>query len=260
MEIFIYLLIFIMGTFFGSFFTLAVYRIPLRQDITHTHSYCPNCKHKLGILDLFPVFSYIFLGGKCRYCKQKIRIRYLLLEVLTGLVFLVFAITYKFDILNIDYKSVIEFSFGILYFVTLFISIGIDKERIKIENSILIYSFFVSVGYIIYACTQLNEGVYSYAIYLFIMLLGIIINIVLNKKKGEENYIISLLVLCAYIGLFSGILGLGITLFASMALIIISCIIKKILKKEINKIPLCFYICITNIAVILIIRIVELIS
>ena len=74
MEIFIYLIIFIMGTFFGSFFTLAVYRIPLKQDILYTHSYCPTCKHKLTTLDLFPVFSYIVLKGKCRYCGEKIRI------------------------------------------------------------------------------------------------------------------------------------------------------------------------------------------
>ena len=71
MEIFFYIIIFMIGITFGSFYTLAVYRIPKGQDITHTHSYCPNCNHKLNIFDLIPIFSYIFLGGKCRYCKQK---------------------------------------------------------------------------------------------------------------------------------------------------------------------------------------------
>jgi len=73
LNIFFYIILFAMGITFGSFYTLALYRIPKRQDITHTHSYCPNCNHKLGFLDLIPVFSYIFLGAKCRYCKQKIR-------------------------------------------------------------------------------------------------------------------------------------------------------------------------------------------
>ena len=59
MDVMLYILIFIIGTLFGSFYTLAVYRIPKRQDITHTHSYCPNCNHKLGILDLIPILSYI---------------------------------------------------------------------------------------------------------------------------------------------------------------------------------------------------------
>ena len=84
MNIFLYAIIFIIGTFFGSFFTLAVYRIPKKEDILIKHSYCPNCNHKLGFFDLFPVFSYIFLGGKCRYCKDKIRPRYLILELLSG--------------------------------------------------------------------------------------------------------------------------------------------------------------------------------
>ena len=80
-EIIAVIIVFIMGAFLGSFCTLAVYRIPLKQDITHERSYCPNCKHKLGFFDLFPIFSYIFLGGKCRYCKEKIRPRYLIIEV-----------------------------------------------------------------------------------------------------------------------------------------------------------------------------------
>ena len=83
METLILVLIFIMGTLFGSFYTLATYRIPRHQDITHTRSYCPKCDHKLGFIDMFPIFSYIFLGGKCRYCKNKISPRYLILEILS---------------------------------------------------------------------------------------------------------------------------------------------------------------------------------
>ena len=75
LETILLIIIFILGIYFGSFFTLATYRLPKGEDITHTHSYCPNCNHKLGILDLIPVFSYLFLRGKCRYCKNKIGIR-----------------------------------------------------------------------------------------------------------------------------------------------------------------------------------------
>ena len=64
MEIFLYAIIFIIGTFFGSFFTLAVYRLPLKKNITHERSFCPNCNHGLEAIDLVPIFSYIFLGGK----------------------------------------------------------------------------------------------------------------------------------------------------------------------------------------------------
>ena len=63
METIIYIIIFLIGAMFGSFFTLAVYRIPRREDITHTRSYCPKCNHKLGFFDMFPILSYIILYG-----------------------------------------------------------------------------------------------------------------------------------------------------------------------------------------------------
>lgn len=87
LEIFIICCIFIIGTLFGSFFSLAIYRLPRKQDIVSSRSYCPNCKHKLNFFDLIPVLSYIFHFGKCKYCKEKISIRYLLLEVCNGLLF-----------------------------------------------------------------------------------------------------------------------------------------------------------------------------
>ena len=62
MNVIIYIFTFLIGITFGSFFTLAVYRIPLGKDITHERSFCPNCNHKLGFLDLIPIFSYIFLN------------------------------------------------------------------------------------------------------------------------------------------------------------------------------------------------------
>ena len=74
-QIIIAISTFIIGATLGSFYTLAVYRIPLNKDITHERSFCPNCNHRLEFLDLIPILSYIFLGGKCRYCHEKIRPR-----------------------------------------------------------------------------------------------------------------------------------------------------------------------------------------
>ena len=108
MDIFLYIIIFIMGTVFGSFYTLAVYRIPKKIDITHTHSFCPNCKHKLGFFELIPVWSYLLLGGKCKECKQKIRPRYLIIEICSGIAFVLIAIASKLDISNIPTANVVE--------------------------------------------------------------------------------------------------------------------------------------------------------
>ncbi len=115
MNIFFYLLLFVIGTLFGSFYTLAVYRIPKRQDIVHTHSYCPNCNHKLGFLDLIPIISYLFLRGKCKYCKEKIRIRYLILEVLSGSLFVLIAYLFELKIETINITQIAEYSFMVLY-------------------------------------------------------------------------------------------------------------------------------------------------
>lgn len=88
---------FIIGTLFGSFFTLAIYRIPRKQDIVKTRSYCPNCKHKLGFFDCFPILSYISTIGKCRYCKKPISIRYPLIEFASGMVFLIIYLIFGFS-------------------------------------------------------------------------------------------------------------------------------------------------------------------
>ena len=171
MSTFLYAIIFIIGCFFGSFFTLAVYRIPKKEDILIKHSYCPNCNHKLGFFDLFPVLSYIFLLGKCRYCGNKIRPRYLILEILSGLTFLSFAIIYKASIFNTN--SIINLVFLLLYISILFIICGIDKENIKVEKSVLLYGFFIESLYMIYQYTLGIVNVYQYVIYiiLFIILL-----------------------------------------------------------------------------------------
>ena len=152
MNIFFYIIIFIIGTLFGSFYTLAVYRIPKRQDITHTHSYCPNCNHKLGLLDLIPIFSYIFLRGKCRYCKEKIRPRYLILEILSGLLFILLGYSMKLDILNLTVTKIVEFSFMVLYFTFIILISGIDKENRRMGLS---YKRLrrVTVFFFIFICT-----------------------------------------------------------------------------------------------------------
>lgn len=81
------LFIFIFGTIIGSFLNVLIYRIPLKLDFVKGRSFCPHCHHELQALDLFPVFSYLFLGGKCRYCKAKISWRYPAIELLTGVLF-----------------------------------------------------------------------------------------------------------------------------------------------------------------------------
>ena len=152
MKIVLYIYIYIIGVVLGSFFTLAIHRIPRKQDITHTRSYCPNCNHRLNFLDLIPVLSYIFLGGKCRYCHEKIRPRYLIIEVLSGIAFLLFVISLNIDILNIEINKIALLVFGVLFISTIFMILGIFKEYKIIEKSILTFGvvseIFIDILYI----------------------------------------------------------------------------------------------------------------
>ncbi len=80
---------FIIGAFFGSFLNMVIYRLP-RQGVSFSEpkrSFCPKCKHSLEWIDLMPILSWLSTGGKCRYCKEPVSARYLVVEVITGLVF-----------------------------------------------------------------------------------------------------------------------------------------------------------------------------
>ena len=161
LNVFYYIIIFIMGSVFGSFFTLAVYRLPLHKDITHERSFCPNCNHRLEFLDMIPIWSYIFLGGKCRYCGQKIRPRYLILEILSGTAFLLAYISYKVNLIDIslgnsiNYANLINLIAFVFVYITIIIVGFIDREHHKVHwgtmafgliSQVVIYSIALLLG------------------------------------------------------------------------------------------------------------------
>ena len=190
LNIFYYIIIFIMGTIFGSFFTLAVYRIPLKKDITHERSFCPNCNHKLGFLDLIPVWSYIFLRGKCRYCGQKIRPRYLILEILSGTVFLIAYISFKITIYNIDWFKLTQFIFFVFTYITLIIIGFIDKEHHMVHKKTLLFGYIIEIIHYIVNITVFNTfSIYNslYNLALLIQLTILTIYDLRNKNKNKKD-------------------------------------------------------------------------
>lgn len=84
----------IFGAVIGSFTNVCIYRIPEKRTIVKGHSMCMTCGHELGALDLVPIFSWLFLGGKCRYCKTPISSRYIKIESLTALAYMLMAVTH----------------------------------------------------------------------------------------------------------------------------------------------------------------------
>jgi len=86
----------VLGLAAGSFLNMCIHRLPRGLSIVYPPSACTQCDHMLGIPDLVPAFSYIFLGGKCRHCGQAISPRYLIVELLTALAFA--SVYFKFGI------------------------------------------------------------------------------------------------------------------------------------------------------------------
>jgi leader peptidase (prepilin peptidase)/N-methyltransferase len=164
MTIFLYATIFLIGTFFGSFFTLAIYRIPKKEDILIKHSYCPNCNHKLGFFDLFPILSYIFLLGKCRYCGNKISIQYLFIELLSGCLGILCYYRYGFNMNWILHFLVIELCITISF---------IDIKTMIIPDELNIIIFILGLIRIFYYDLNLFEYIlYSIGVPIIFMILN----------------------------------------------------------------------------------------
>ncbi len=77
----------LLGLFIGSFLNVCIDRLPQGQSIINPRSHCATCNRKLGNLDVIPVFSYLWLRGRCRYCQAHIPLRLPVVEGITGLLF-----------------------------------------------------------------------------------------------------------------------------------------------------------------------------
>lgn len=260
MNTFLYIIIFIIGTFFGSFYTLAVYRIPKREDITHTHSYCPNCNHKLGFLDLFPIFSYIFLGAKCRYCKQKIRPRYFILEILSGVLFLTVALFLKINIYTLNVLKIVEFGFISLYITYIVLICGIDKENRNMNKGCNIYGIVIAILYMVYLYIVDKSNIYRYGIYLILYIIILTFDTITLKKYAKNSYVTGILLMLVTMTVFTSPLIVGtsviITLFAISFTILLYKIKVKVRNKKTdkqiaNEISIGFYLGVTNIITLL---------
>ena len=83
----IYVVVFLFGISIGSFLNVCIYRLPAGESLTKKNSHCMTCGTPIKWYDLVPVFSWLFLRGKCRACGSKISGRYILVESLTGIMF-----------------------------------------------------------------------------------------------------------------------------------------------------------------------------
>ena len=99
---------FIIGSMFGSFLNVCIYRIPKQMSVIRPGSHCPKCKKPVRWFDNIPILSYVLLKGGCRHCKSKISYRYPLIELLCGLLTLAVVVKYGFSASSFIYFVLIQ--------------------------------------------------------------------------------------------------------------------------------------------------------
>jgi leader peptidase (prepilin peptidase)/N-methyltransferase len=130
--------IFVIGLVVGSFLNVCIYRIPRHKSVAHPRSFCPQCLTPIQPYDNIPVLSYMLLGGKCRKCKKKISWQYPMVELLTGILFLLLFLKFSLSMVLLKY---------IIFFALLIIASFTDLSHRIIPNVISIPG--IIVGFIL---------------------------------------------------------------------------------------------------------------
>ena len=87
MTVITYVFVFLFGICIGSFLNVCIYRLPKGESLITNNSHCMTCGTPIKRYDLIPVFSWLILRGRCRACGAKITPRYMIIELMTGIVF-----------------------------------------------------------------------------------------------------------------------------------------------------------------------------
>lgn len=210
---------FLIGIVVGSFINVFIDRTIAGRSLIYPPSICDNCHKKLKAYNLIPIFSYIFQGGRCSFCKNKIKIQYPIIEIICGLIYVIIIYLVDNFILGIVVSTVISLLLGmsiidiktkniyIKHLVILFIlCFGMGFSRYWIKIDIVIKSIFLVItlllGYILSIKNKagfgdfiliaiLTTSMYFNEISIFFLnigIIGLIIGVVLITKKKNLKY------------------------------------------------------------------------
>lgn len=197
---------FLIGTIFGSFFNVVGYRVPKKESIAFPPSQCPKCKNRLKPLELIPIFSYLFLGGKCKHCKTEISIMYPYIELLTGLLFFI-----SYLVFGISIELLIS-----LLFVSLSIIVIVSDLRYMIIPNEFIIIFYILVLLTRFLVNDFNIGTIlldSISPFLFLYLIKIFGDALFKKETLGGGDIKLMLIIGLLLGWANAILSIFIGTF-----------------------------------------------
>lgn len=178
-KITFYLFVFVFGICIGSFLNVVIIRLPRGESLIKRSSHCMTCGTKIRAIDLIPVFSWIFLRGKCHSCGEKISARYPIVESLNGLLYVL-----TFYVLDINAESIIT-----CVLMSLLIIVGfMDWDTMEINEIILGIIALLAVPSAIFTDEVSIKSRIIGAIVISVpfFLIGEISRPIIRKKFGED--------------------------------------------------------------------------
>ena len=145
----LYTLAFILGSIWGSFCNVCIYRIPSEQNIIKGRSFCPSCKNQIKWFDNIPFFSFIILKGKCRNCNSKINLQYFIVEFISALSFL-----FIYYLYGISITTLLLVTLSIFFIIIFFI----DLKHFIIPNELTFPLMFI--GFVKSFDPNLNQSLF----------------------------------------------------------------------------------------------------
>ena len=232
---------FIFGICIGSFLNVLIFRLPAGMSILKPRSFCPKCKNKIKWYFNIPLLSWIILKAKCNYCSTKISAKYPMVELITGILFLIFSSAnpyfYNFNLSN-PFEKI--FSWVILS-ILLTISF-IDLEHFWIPQDLINFGFLIGILNLIliefYKINYYPESIFlkgglgGFLAYLIFELLRVCSRFYFKKDalgKGDSKLVAMLGLWLGPIGIF---LGIGISYVMASIYLLIGFQFKKIRKGQ----------------------------
>lgn len=169
MEIYMYIIIFIFGSVMGSFLNVLAVRLSNNESIIYPRSHCHNCQHKLRWYELIPIVSYIIQKGKSRCCKTIIPISYLLIEIITGVLY---CVSYHSFGLSLNLVISLIFISGLITMIVSDIEYMIILDEVLAITSIVIIVLELVFFGLEYTGDKIIAGVLAFATMYIVKLIG----------------------------------------------------------------------------------------
>ncbi len=211
-DIYLAVLLFLFGACMGSFVTCAADRYVAKESVLRGRSKCPVCGHTLSALELVPIFSWLFLRGRCRKCGAPIPVRCFFTELLGGLAFAAIYLRYGFGFITLEYMAI---------FCALLAIALIDYDTMEIPDGLTVFIFAVFVLFLyphsgsVGAMTErAKSGLFGALAYGGGLL---VLSLVMDLLLGKETLGGGDVKLFAALGLCTGLAG-------GLLLVLVSCV------------------------------------